>query len=241
MRPWWATLVLTAVLVPPAVQGQQLPNRSSLMVRGTIVTSSNIFDNPDAPVEADRDHFNFVDNLFGGGLEYRYEFSGQGFFLSVSLEYLSRITSASQSILVSNVVRQFDVEEGVRFIPLEFGVNTSVPIVEDNLALTMGGGFGAYYADRVFGIAGVRMKSRKLPVGYGIHVECGFDYRVFGTTFLSWEMRFRDPEVTNESGFDTSVIKVDNYQVPVGNIPPKTKVNVHGVSFTLGVIFEIGQ
>jgi hypothetical protein len=54
-------------------------------------------------------------------------------------------------------------------------------------------------------------------------------------------MRFRDPEIINESGFDTNVITVDNYQIPVGNIPPKSKVNVHGVSFTIGIILGLGS
>ncbi len=240
MRSLWKVVIAAVVLVRPAA-GQQQSERSFLMLRGTIVTSSKIFDNPDAPVEADRDHFNFVDDLLGGGIMYRYSFPDQGLFLSATVDYVSRVNSSKQSILVNNVVKQFDVEEGVRFVPIELGVNTSVPIIADELALTMGGGFGAYVADRVFGIAGVRMSSRKLPLGYGIHVECGFDYRFYRRTFLSWEMRFRDPEVINENGFDTSVIKVDNYQVPVGNIPPKSKVNVHGVSFTLGVLIELGS
>ena len=241
MRPLWMFLLVALVLVPPAVRGQQFSERSSLMLRGTIVTSSRVYDNPDAPVSTDRDHFDFVDNLLGGGLQYRYAFPNEGFFLSLSVEYVSKISSAKQSILVDNVVRQFSVEEGVRFVPIEFGISAGVPVIEDNLALTMGGGFGAYYADRVFGIAGVRMKSLKFPAGYGIHVESGLDYRLFKNIQLSLEMRFRDPEVINESGFDSNVITVENYQVPVGNIPPKTKVNVHGVSFSFGVMFGLGS
>ena len=54
-------------------------------------------------------------------------------------------------------------------------------------------------------------------------------------------MRFRDPEVINESDFGTDVINVDNYPIPVSNIPPKTKINVHGVSFTIGMILDLGS
>jgi hypothetical protein len=235
-------IILTAVvLVPPTARGQQLSDRSSLVVRGTVVTSSRVFDNPDSPVSTDRDHFDFVDNLLGGGLEYRLAFPDEGLFLTLSAEYVSKVSSTNQSILVNNVVRQFPVEQGVRFIPVEFGVHTGVPIISDLLTLTMGGGLGAYYADRVFGIAGVRMKSRKFPAGYGIHIESAFDYRLSRNLQLSFEMRFRDPEVINESGFDTDVITVDNYQIPVGNISPKTKVNVHGVSFTIGIVFGLGS
>ncbi len=235
-------IILTAlVVVPPAVQGQQLSTHSSLMLRGTIVTSTRVFDNPDATVAADRDHFDFVDNLIGGGLEYRLEFPSQDLFLSLSVEYVSKVSSTNQSILVNNVVRQFPIEQGVRFIPIELGANTTVPVVGDNFTLTMGGGFGVYFADRVFAIAGVRMKSKTPPVGYGLHIESGFEYRLLRNIQLSWEMRFRDPEVINESEFGTDVINVDNYQIPVSNIPPKTKINVHGVSFTVGIILDLGS
>ena len=241
MRPLWKIALAALVVVPPTVHAQLPSLHSSLMLRGSIVTSSRVFDNPDAPDAVDRDHFDFVDNLIGGGLEYRLEFPGQDFFLSLSVEYVSKITTANQSILVDNVVHQFPVEQGVRFVPIELGANTSVPIVGDNLTLTMGGGFGFYYADRVFGIAGVRMKSKSLPTGYGLHIESGFDYRLSEGIQLSCEMRFRDPEVINESEFGTDVITVDNYQIPVNNIPPKTKINVHGVSFTVGIIFDLGS
>ena len=241
MRPLWKTFLAALVVVPAALHGQEFSSRSSLMFRGTIVTSSRVFDNPDAPVGEDRDHFDFVDNLLGGGLEYRLIFPQQDLFLSLSVEYLARITSSAQSVLVNNVVQQLPIEQGVRFIPVELGVNTSVPIIGDDGTLVMGGGFGAYYADRVFGIAGVRMKSKNLPVGYGLHIESGFEYRISERVALSWEMRFRDPEVINESEFGTSVINVGSYQVSVDNIPPKTKVNVHGVSFTLGVVLALGS
>jgi hypothetical protein len=100
----------------------------------------------------------------------------------------------------------------------------------------MGGGVGMYYADRVYGISGVSMISESLPIGYGIHIESGFDYKVYNNIGLSWEMRFRDPQIINESKFGTEYITVDNNQIPVDNISPKTKINIHGVSFTFGIL-----
>lgn len=237
MRPLWMILLIALVALPSFLQSQQLNARSSFMVRSTIVTSSRVFDNPDAEDIVDRDHYDFVDNLLGGGLEYRLEFPDQNILFTLSAEYTSRILSQTRPFLTSiNQLIQVPVQQGVRFIPLEIGVETNIPLIENELRLTMGGGFGVYYADRVYELNGVSLKSETLPIGYGIHVESGFDYRVYQNVGLRWEVRFRDPEVINQSNFGTDFITVDNNRIPVDNISPKTKINVHGVSFTLGVL-----
>lgn len=229
--------LIAVVAFPFSLQGQQLNTRSSFVLRSTIVTSSRVFDNPDAQDIVDRDHFDFVDNLLGGGIQYRLEFLDQNLLLTLSVEYASRILSQTRPFLTTtNQLVQLPIEQGVRFIPVEFGANTNIPLMGDVLRLTMGGGFGIYYVDRVYAISGVFMKSESLPIGYGIHVESGFDYRIFKNIGLSWEMRFRDPEVINDSKFGSDYITVGNNQIPVSNISPKTKINVHGVSFTLGVL-----
>lgn len=238
MRPLWMILLIAVVVVQPSLQAQQFNTRSSVMLRGTLVTSTRVFNNPDAQDVVDRDHYDFVDNLLGGGMQYRLEFPDQNLLFTLSVEYASRILSQSRPFLTTtNQLVELPIQEGVRFIPVELGVNTNIPLMEDLLRLTMGGGFGIYYADRVYVINGVSMKSTTLPIGYGIHIESGFDYRLFQNVGLCWEMRFRDPEVMNTGNFGTNSITVGNNQIPVGNISPTTKINVHGVSFTLGVLF----
>ncbi len=207
------------------------------MLRSTVVTSSRVFDNPNAQDIIDRDHYAFVDNLLGGGMQYRLELPDQNVLFTVSAEYAARILDQRSPFLTStHQLVQLPVRQGVRFIPVEIGAETNIPLIENTLRLTMGGGFGAYYAERVYTVNGVSMKSRRLPVGYGIHIESGFDYRVYQNIGFRAEIRFRDPEITNESSFDSDFIHVGNYQIPVNNIPPTTKINVHGVSFTLGVL-----
>jgi hypothetical protein len=240
MRPLWMILLIALVASTPVVQGQQLNTRSSLIFRSTIVTSSRVFDNPDAQDIVDRDHYDFVDNLLGGGLEYRIEFPDQNIFFTLSIEYATRLLDQTRPFLtVTSQLVQLPTKQGVRFVPVEIGAGTKIPLIEDVFLLTMGGGFGAYYADRVYEISGNSMKSQSPPFGYGIHVECGFDYRIFQDIGLRCEMRFRDPEIINESNFGTNYVTVGSNQIAVGNIPPKTKINVHGVSFTLGVLLGL--
>ena len=230
-------LLIALVALPPSLQGQQLSTRSSFMLRSTIVTSSRVFDNPDASDIVDRDHYDFVDNLLGGGLEYRLEFPDQNLSFTLSIEYTTRVLSQQRPFITTrNQLVELPIKQGVRFIPVEVGAGMNIPLMEDVLRLTMGGGFGMYYADRVYGISGVSMKSESLPIGYGIHIESGFDYKVYKNIGLSWELRFRDPEIINKSKFGTEYITVDNNQIPVGNISQKTKINIHGVSLTLGIL-----
>ena len=237
MRPVWLIILVAGVSLPPGLQAQELHTRSSLMFRSTIVTSSRVFDNPNAQDIVDRDHYSFVDNLLGGGIQYRLEFPDQNILFTFSVEYASRLLDQTSPFLSStHQLVQLPVRQGVRFIPVEIGAETNVPLIENTLRLTMGGGFGIYYADRVYAIDGFSMNSVRLPVGYGIHIESGFDYRVYQNIGLRAEMRFRDPEVTNESKFTSNSVQVGGYQIPVNNISPTTKINVHGVSFTLGVL-----
>jgi hypothetical protein len=238
MRPLWMIFFIAVVVLQPSLQAQQFSTRSSFMLRGTLVTSTRVFNNPDAQDIIDRDHYDFVDNLLGGGIQSRLEFPEQNLLFTLSMEYTSRMLSQNSPFLTTrDQVVELPIRQGVRFIPIELGVNTNIPLVADVLRLTMGGGFGIYYADRVYAIQGVSMKSKTLPIGYGIHIESGFEYRLLQNVGLCWEMRFRDPEVMNTGNFGANYITVGNYQIPVGNISPKTKINVHGVSFTLGVLF----
>jgi hypothetical protein len=240
MRPLLMICIIAVVVFPPLLHGQQFTTRSVLIFRSTILTSSRVFNNPEAVDIVDRDHYDFVDNLLGGGIEYRLEFPEQNVFVSISAEYVSRVRSQQEPFLTTgNNLVQLAVEQGVRFIPVEIGVGTNVPVSKDILNLTMGGGFGVYYADRVFGIDKTMMRAVTPPVGYGIHIEMGFVYRAFKDFGLTWEMRFRDPEVTNESRFDTQFINVNNDRVSVQNIPPKSKVNIHGVSFSVGLTYDL--
>ena len=241
MRPLWMIVLIAVVASQSSLHGQQVSARSSVMLRGTLVTSTRVFNNPDASDVVDRDHYDFVDNLLGGGIQYRLEFPEQNLFFTLTVDFASRVLSQSTAFLTTrNQLVELPVQQGVRFIPVEFGVNTDIPIAADVLRLTMGGGFGIYYANRVYAIEGNFMKSTTLPVGYGIHVESGFEYHLFQKVWLSWEIRFRDPEVMNTSNFGADYIAADNNKIPVSNISPTTKINVHGVSMTLGVLFDFG-
>lgn len=67
MRPLWMIFFIAVVALQSSLQGQQLNTRSSVMLRSTLVTSTRVFDNPDAQDVVDRDHYDFVDNLLGEG------------------------------------------------------------------------------------------------------------------------------------------------------------------------------
>ncbi|HET9132260.1 MAG TPA: hypothetical protein VFO86_14995, partial [Terriglobia bacterium] len=177
---------IAVVALQPSVQGQQLNTRSSLMFRSTLVTSTRVFDNPNAQDIIDRDQYGFVDNLLGGGLQYRLELPDQNLLFTVSAEYTIKTLSESKPFLNTNrQLVQLPVEEGVRFIPIEFGISTNVPLSANLLRVTMGGGFGIYYADRLYAIDGVAMRSTTTPIGYGIHVESGIEYRVYHNVGIS--------------------------------------------------------
>ena len=236
MRLFWTTALFAVVLLPQALQSRQLEARSSLTIRGTLVTSSMVFDKPDAPVEQDRDHFNFVDNLLGVGIEYRLTLPGEDFYLTLSTEYCSKTNQNFSDVLKA------PVEQGIRFVPLELGADGVIPLSGDNFAMTMGGGLGLYYVQRIYGIGGVRSVTQKAPIGFGIHIESGFEYRFLNAFRFRTELRFRDPEVINENRFDQDVITYKNTQIPVKNFNDslgKSKIDVHGVAFSVSIVCDL--
>jgi hypothetical protein len=239
MRRWWMMTLIGVVAIPQLLLSRQLQTRSSLVLRGTIVSASKVFENPDAPSIDDRNRFEAVDGMFGAGAEYRFILPEHSIFFSLSVDYASKVSSKDQSIALNGDIRRVPIDQGIHFVPIELGVNATVPLSGDELYLTMGGGAGIYFAQRVFTVAGVRSKPESLPYGYGIHIESGLEYKLTKGLWMRAEMRFRDPEVRSNNRFEQGTIEIENTTIPLTQSLMNTKINVHGAAFALGVILDL--
>jgi hypothetical protein len=105
----------------------------------------------------------------------------------------------------------------------------------------MGGGAGAYYAERILEVAGVRALPVGNRIGFGIHVTIHAEYRIFPGISAVAMAKFRDPEVDVVNKFEssTTIFNGDILTLPSGDIG--SRVNVDGMTLGFGIIVEILQ
>lgn len=231
--------VLAVVVLLGRLSSQTQEPTLSFALRGTYTSTSKIFINPDSPSGELRGQFNSFDNIYGAGAELRWLIPGHSFAISLSAEYLSKLSTQDQLVGFTAPPRRLPVEEGFRLIPVELGAQVFVPLGSDRVQMTMGGGVGAYIGSRLLKIAGVDAAEKHTPVYYGIHVETSFDYRVFPGFFVRAEMRFRDPEFTAESEFTQPATQSGGVLVLFPRTPFRARINVNGLNFGLGIGIEM--
>lgn len=221
------------------VQGQFPDWYLSAALRGSYTTTSKVFYNPESPAPEIRNEHNIFDNIYGGGVEVRLQNLSDNYFIALTVEYLSKLHEQAQLVALSNPPRTLPVTDGFEIIPVELGLNMFIPLGSDKVRLAMGGGLGAYLGTRVFSVAGVGARQSKNAIGYGIHVESSFDYRINSGLSLRGEMRFRDPEIVTESQFEESSTQYNGAVVAFPRDPFKSRINVNGLTFSLGLVVDI--
>ncbi|MBI4428513.1 MAG: hypothetical protein HY562_05285 [Ignavibacteriales bacterium] len=239
MRPRLAFIVLIFIALFQIVEGRQFDWTSSFVIRANYITSSKLFFNPDAATNDLRSQYITVDDMVGAGLEWRWRIEDANILVVVSADYISKSRDESQLLAIGGSLRRLPVTEGVRFIPLELGINTYIPIGSENMRLTMGGGFGAYYAIRTLEVAGVGIRIGNTPIGYGIHVGTGVEYKVNSILSLRMEMKFRDPEIVNEISFEQESTDYGGSVIVFPQNAFRTKIQVDGLSLSLGLMVEV--
>lgn len=209
------------------------------VVRGTITTSSKIYPNPNSPSFDLRTVTTPYNSVLGLGGELRIQRFGTNFYFSVSAEYLSQVRSEQRLDGSINPPRRVPVEEGYRLIPLEISGYIYVPIGSQSWKLSMGGGLGAYYTERIYRIAGVTASPVGNRFGYGIHVGINTEYSIIPRLSVLAGLKFRDPEVDVRNKFEVSSIPYGTGVIafPQGEFP--SRINVDGMTFSVGVRFDI--
>lgn len=237
----WLLRFLTVLIVIPAMELFAQPGGWSLSIaaKGNYTTTSRVFYNPDSPSNDIRGQYVNLDNIYGAAVEIRLKRPDDNFFLSFSVEYLSKLQDQVQSVAFVGPPRRAPVTDGFRLIPVEIGANVFIPLGSERVRLSMGGGGGVYFGTRILSVGGVDAPQQNKPAGFGIHVESSFDYRVIPRVAVRGEMRFRDPEVIAENRFDKPFAVYNGLTIPLPVDNFRTRINVNGLSFSLGVVFDV--
>ncbi|MEX0601724.1 MAG: hypothetical protein WD295_00185 [Bacteroidota bacterium] len=226
---WWGT-------AGPA-QAQEW--KFTLIPRGSYTTTSKLYFNPDAQSPDIRSQHAELTGVFGGGLEVRVQNRENAFFLALAIEYLTTTDRRSQLVAFTDPPRTLPVEEGYSLLPIELSGNMYIPLGTNTVRVGMGGGVGAYFGHRILSVAGVSADAVNKRVGLGIHVRTTVEYQVRSGVYLMGEMRFRDPEVETFNRFGQESVFHNGTEVRFPADDIKARVNVHGMSFGLGLLIEI--
>jgi hypothetical protein len=208
------------------------------ILRGTYTTTSKTFFNPDAAAEEQRSQYVQLDGIIGGGIELRYRFPGENVFLTLSVDDLSKVQERLQLVAFAPS-RRLPVTEGVRLIPVELGLHTFIPLGSETMRLSMGGGIGAYFGERVLRVAGVDAETRNRPMHIGIHIASGFEYLLLSGVWVRGDMKFRDPELRTVSRFTQEQTQYESVLIVFPQNEFSSRINVNGMAFSLGVVVEL--
>jgi len=239
MRWRVAGLIAVVLSVCFSAAGQSHEWVLTLVGRGNFTTTSRIYPNPDAPSTELRSTNTPFNSVLNGGVEIRAKWRDDTFFFYLSTEYFSE--SSTELKLDGSLFppRRVPVEDGYRVIPLELGMQVYVPIGSRSWKLSMGGGAGAYYAERILQVAGVRADPAGNRVGFGIHVSIHTEYNILPGISAIAMVKFRDPEIDVNNKFESSTTIFDGNVLtfPPGDI--HSRVNVDGMTLGLGLVIEI--
>lgn len=205
----------------------------SVTGRGLLITSSKIYPNPDNPSFELRTATTPFKSGLGFGAELAVRPLGASYHFGLSIEYLSQVKSEMR--FVGTVFRRVPVEEGYSMIPIEVGGQVYVPLGTQSWRVSMGGGVGAYFTDRVYSVAGVSAEPVGSRLGFGIFVSVNSEYTVAPGVSVAAGLKFRDPEVDVLNRFPASSVDYEGTTVPLqqGDIP--SRINVDGMTVSLGV------
>lgn len=211
----------------------------AVVARGNFTTTSRIYPNPEATSNDLRAINTPFNSILNGGIEIRAKWRDDNFFFYLSTEYFSE-SRTEEKVSGSTVpARLVPVQDGYRVLPFEIGMQVYVPIGSRSWNLSMGGGVGAYYTERILREAGANASPVGNLFGFGIHVDLHAEYKILPGIAVLATMKFRDPEVNVRNKFDSPTTTYNNEVLTLkpGEIP--SRINIDGMTLGLGLLFEI--
>jgi len=238
MKRFWVIASVAVFLFSTTTTLSAGEKNLSAILRGNYTTTSKVFFSPNAATQEQRGQYFELEGIAGGGVELRYHWPGESFFLSFSIDYLTKSREQLQPVVFAPQ-RRVPVTEGLRLIPVELGVHTFIPLGSETMRLSMGGGISAYAGERILRVARVDAAMQNKPLKVGIHIASGFEYQVYSGLWLRGDMKFRDPELRTASRFTQSEAEYEGLIIPLPQGELSSRINVDGLAFSLGVVVEL--
>lgn len=199
-------------------------------------TTSKLFLQPNLIDPILRNIHENVDAIYSYSFELRYQVS-ESILAGIGTEYF-KATYKNDNMNLSGV--RVSMTDGYKMIPIELTIYYQLPLSTEQFKFFMAGGLGLYYGEQIRELGDVTVSTDSRTTGYGFHVAVGMDYVMFNFVSLRAQMRFRDPEFEMKNKYSNKTV---NYSGRKLTLPVETfdsKVNIDGITFTLGVVFNFG-
>ena len=180
-----------------------------------------------------------LEDIWNPGIDVRYRFSSE-FILGLNVEYIKKTANLPNlTAFVGNQVYVFEVEDGFRTIPIELTAYYFFPFSTENFKFLMGGGVGYYYGEFIRKFSDVDLEVTQRKISMGILVATSLDYMIFDNLSARFEMKFRNPQYNVKSKYTKTEVEYQGNTIQLSEDPFETKVDINGLTFVLGVVFQI--
>jgi outer membrane protein W len=214
------------------------PSRLGIAINAVYTTSAEIFLNPNASNIEIRNKSFTLENIWDPGMDIRYKFSEE-FILGLNVEYINKTANAPNlSAFIGNQVVVFEVQDGLRLIPIELTFYYYFPFSTEDFKFLMGGGLGYYRGEFIRKFSDVELDVVQRKIALGIHVSTSMDYMINEIFSARFEMKFRNPQYNVKSKYSKTEL---TYQGNIVQLPEdafETKVDIDGLTFILGIVIN---
>lgn len=208
----------------------------SVIVKGNLTTSAQIFDNPTSSDPLLRSNSFSVEDFWGAEGELRYRFPESSVAVGVSAGYIRAPLSRTRTVAF---IRSVPIEDGFTAIPLELTGYFIIPASGPRFGVYMGGGVGMYIGRRMYSLAGAQAPDVERKPGYGIHVLGGISFRFVDRFSVLAEMKFRDLQFESTNAHSVVEVKYEGAVIKLPTQPFVSRISTDGILFQLGIAFHI--
>jgi len=209
--------------------------RWGIAVNAVYTTSADIYLNPNSSDVEVRNKSFLLEDIWNPGIDIRYRFTEE-FILGLNVEYIQKTrTLPNLSAPINNQIYVFDVEDGLKTIPIELTAYYFFPFSTERFKFLMGGCIGYYFGNFIRKFADVDLEVTNRKITLGFLVATSIDYMIFDYLSARLEMKFRNPQYNVSSKYSKNVADYNGTSVPLLQTPFETKVDINGIT----PIFEL--
>lgn len=232
-------IIILIILLAPVINSQY--NGYDFSISSSIVytTSAEVYLNPNSVDPVLRNSSFEINDVLNPSIDIRYRLS-EPLIVGISGEYIrTNQTGRNLTVLQGNNELRLESTDGFQLIPVETSLYYQLPFSTKNLKFLMGGGTGIYFGDFTRRFGDTDISTIESQVAVGIQVSVSMEYLPLENVGLRFEMKFRDPEFKSKNKYNKNVVNYNGTEIILLRDTFDTKVNVNGVTFLLGVAFNL--
>ncbi|MDH7604008.1 MAG: hypothetical protein QHH13_03830 [Melioribacter sp.] len=213
----------------------QIISKFDFAINYNYTNTSKLFLQPKSSDLIVRTTYNELEDIYSFSGEIRFQIF-ESLYTGLWLEAMEK-TFINKNFNLGSI--SIDINDGYRIIPLELSLYYFLPFSTEKFKFYMGGGFGFYFGKSLRQVENISAINNGANIGYGIQVSVLMEYLIYDFIFLRTQMRFRDPEIELNSKYSSNSFTYKNRTYYIHSQNFTTKVNVDGITFSIGIGFRL--